>query len=122
MRSLISLRIASLVVRLAINVLEKLLDSANLKASVYRSSVEGDVTVVVSVFGVEGVACTARAVDGPASSANLTLEGVDCFACIRISSSEFDIMRTLLNLLAVRWKLFNVLGKLSVERFKAKSD
>ena len=73
MQSLISLRIASLVIRLAIRVLEKILDSAKLKASVYRSSVEGNVTVVVSVLGVEGVACTAGAVGGPASSANLTL-------------------------------------------------
>ena len=122
MQSVISLRIASLVVRLAISVLEKFLDNANLKASVDRSSVEGDVTVIVSIFGVEGVASTAGAVDGPASSANLTLEGVDCFTCIRNSSSEFDIMRTLLNLLAIRWKLFNLVGNLSVERFKAKSE
>ena len=110
MQSLTSLRIASLLVRMAINVLEKTLDSAKLKASVYRSSVEGDVTVVGSVFGVEGVACTVGAVDGPASSANLTLEDVDCFTCIKVSSSEFDIMRTLLNLLATRWKLFDLLG------------
>ena len=94
MQSLISLRIASLVVRLAIRVLEKVFDSTKLKASVYRSSVEGDVTVVVSVLGVEGVACTAGAVDGPALSANLTFEGVDCFTCIRVSSSELDIMST----------------------------
>ena len=122
MQSLIPLRIASLVVRLTISVLEKNLDNAKLKAFVYKSSEEGDVTVVVSVFGVEGVACTTGAVDGPASSANLTLDGIDCFTCIRVSSSEFDIMRTLLNLLAIRWKLFNLVGNLSVERFKAKGE
>ena len=86
-QSLISLKIASLVVRLAISVLEKILDSAKLKTSVYRSSVEGEVTVVVSIFGVEGVARTAGADDGSASSANLTLEGVDCFTCIRVSTA-----------------------------------
>ena len=36
----------ALLVRLAISVLEKILDSAKLKASVYRSSVEGDMTTV----------------------------------------------------------------------------
>ena len=56
---------------------------------------DDEVTVVVSVLGVVGVAGTARAVDGPASSANLTLDGVDCFTCIRVLSSEFDIISTL---------------------------
>ena len=62
------------------------MDSAKLKASVYRSSVYGEVTIVVSVLRVEGVAGTAGAVDGPASSANLTLDGVECFTCIRVLS------------------------------------
>ena len=83
-QSLISLRIAPLEVRLAIRVLEKILDSAKLKAS-----------VVVSLLGVEGVAGTAGAVDGHASSPNLTIDGVECFTYIRVSSSEFDIMSTL---------------------------
>ena len=101
-QSLISLRIASFEVRLAIRVLENILDSGKPKASVYRSSVEGEVTVVVSVLGVEGVAGTAGAVDGPASSANLTLGGFECFTCIRVSSSELDIVSTLWNLHAIR--------------------
>ena len=75
--SLISFRIVSFEVRLAIKVLENILDNAQLKASLCRSSVGGEVTVVVSVFGVDGVAGAAGAVDGPALSANLTLDGVD---------------------------------------------
>ena len=78
---------------LAIRVLENFLDNAKLKASVYRSSVDGEVIVVVSVFGVNNVAGTAGAVDGPAPSANPNLDGVDCFTCMRVSSSEFDIIR-----------------------------
>ena len=46
---MISLRIASFDVRLAIKVLENIFDKAKLKASVYKSSVDGEVTVVVSV-------------------------------------------------------------------------
>ena len=79
-------------VRLAIKVLENILDNEKLKASVYRSSVDGEVTAVVSVFGVDGVAGTARAVDGLALSANLTLDGVDRFTGMSVSSSEFDII------------------------------
>ena len=80
-------------------------------------------TIVVSVVGVFGVAGTAWADDGPASSENLTLEGVDCLTCIKVSSSEFDCdMYTLLNLFAIRWKLFNLGSDLLVERFKAKSE
>ena len=52
-------------------------------------------TVMVSVLGVNGVSCAAGALDGPASSANLTLDGVECFTCIRVSSSELDITGTL---------------------------
>ena len=72
-----------------------------MKTSVCRSSVEGEVTVVVSVLVVKGVAGTVGAVDGPASSANLTLDGVECFTCITVSSSELDIISTLWNLLAI---------------------
>ena len=80
--------------RLAISVLENILNNAKLKASVNRSSVDGKVTVVVSVFGVDGVAGTAGAVDGPVLSGNLTLNGVECFTCMRVSSSEFEIINT----------------------------
>ena len=44
----------------------------------------------MSVLGVTDVVGTAGAVDGPASSANLTLEGVDCLICSKVSSSEFE--------------------------------
>ena len=53
---------------------------------------------------------------------NLTLEGVECFNCIRVSSSKLDIMSTLWNLFAIRWKLFKLLGNCFVEQFKAKSE
>ena len=46
--------------------------------------------LTLRLLGVTGVAGTAVAVDGPASSANLTLEGVDCLICSKISSSEFE--------------------------------
>ena len=62
--------------RLAIRSLENIFDKAKLKAFVYKSSVDGEVTVVVSVFGIDGVAGTERALDRPASSANRTLDGV----------------------------------------------
>ena len=77
--------------RLAIRVLENVFDKAKLKASVYKSSVDGEVTVVVSVLGVDGVAGTERAMDGPASSANRTLDGVEWFNCmgfLRLSSTS----------------------------------
>ena len=85
-----SFKIASLLVRLAISVLEKIFERAKLNNSKYRSSTEGDITVVVSVLGETGVAGTTGAVDGPASTANLTLEGVDCLNCIKVSSSEIE--------------------------------
>ena len=120
--SLISLRITSFEVSLGIRLLENILDSAKLKASVYRSSLDGKVTIVVSVLSVEGVDGTARAVDGPVSSAHLTLDGVECFTCIRISSSELDIMSTLWNFFATLWKLFKFLGDCFFGWFKAKSE
>ena len=55
---------------------------------------DGKTTVVLSVFGVDSVAGTERAVDGPASSTNRTLDGVECFSCMRVSSSEFGIIKT----------------------------
>ena len=81
-------------VRLAVRVLENFLDNTKLKVSVYRSSVDGEITVVVSVLGVDGVSGTAGSVDGPSLSTNLTLDGVNCFTCMRVLSSEFDIIRT----------------------------
>ena len=74
--------------RLAIKVLENIFDKAKLKASVYKSSVDGEVTFVVSVFGVDGVACTDGAVDEPASSANCTFEGVDSIARVFLHHSS----------------------------------
>ena len=98
--------------RLAIKVLENIFDKAKLKATVYESSVDGDVTVVVSMFGVDGVACTDGAVDGPASSANRNFEGVECFNCMSVSSSELDIINTFWKLLATRWKITEILIRL----------
>ena len=93
-QSLISLRIASFDVRLAIRKLENIFDKVKLKASVYKSAADGKVTIVVSVFRVDGAAGTERAVDGTASSASRTLNGVECFSCMRVSLSEFDIIKT----------------------------
>ena len=101
-QSLISLRIAYFDVRLAIKEMENIF-KAKLKASVYKS-VDGEVSVVVSVFGVDGFSCTDGAVDGPASSKNRTFESVESFNCMSVSSSEFDIINTLWKLLASRWK------------------
>ena len=88
MQSRISFKIASLVVRLAIRELEKILESAKLNESRYKSSTDGEVAVV-SVVGVMGVTGAAWTVEGP-SSANLTLDGVDCLIVISVSSSEGD--------------------------------
>ena len=88
MQSRISFKIASFVVRLAMRELEKIFDSAKLKKSMYKSSTEGEVAVV-SVVGVMGVTGAAGTVEGPAS-ANRTLEGVDCFTVISVSSSDGD--------------------------------
>ena len=65
-----------------------------------------EVTVVVSVFGVDGVAGAARAADGPVSSANLTLDGVDCFTCIRVSLSKLVRFSTLLMTSLVRCEIY----------------
>ena len=94
----------------------------NLKASVYKLSVDGEVTVVVSVFGVDGVACTDGAVAGPASSANSTFEVVECFNCASVSSSEFDIINTSWKLLAACWKLLRFSSDWLVKWFKAKRE
>ena len=102
-------------------VLENTFDKAKLKAFEYKSSVDGENTVVVSVFRVDGVACTDGAVDGPASSANRTFE-LKCFNCMSVSSSEFDVIKTLWKLLATRWKLLRFLYDWLVQRFKAKSE
>ena len=104
-QSLISLRIASFVVRLAIRVQEKTFDNAKLKASIFRSSVDGEVTVVVSVFGVDGVAGIDGAVEGPSSSAKRTFDGVECLSCITVPSSECDIIKTFWKVLAILRKL-----------------
>ena len=102
--------IASFDLRLAIKVLEIIFEKAKLKASVYKSSVDGEVTVVVSVFGVDGVACIDGAMDGPASSANSIFEGVERFNCMSISSKEFDIINTLWKLIGICWKLLRFLS------------
>ena len=88
MQSRISFKIASLVDRLAIRELEKILESAKLNESRYKSSTDGEVAVV-SVVGVMGVTGAAWTVDGP-SSANLTLDGVYCLTVTSVSSSEGD--------------------------------
>ena len=88
MQSRISFKIASLVVRLAIRELEKTLESVKLNESRYKTSTDGEVAVV-SVVGVMGVTGAAWTVEGP-SSANRTLDGVDCLTVISVSSSEGD--------------------------------
>ena len=103
------MRIASFDARLAIRVLENIFVKATLKASVYKSSVDGEVTVVVSVFGVDVVAGTERAVDGPVSSPNRTVDGVECFNCMRVSSSEFEIIKNVLDFAGNSLKLLRFL-------------
>ena len=88
MQSRISFKIASSVVRLAIRDLEKILESAKLNNSRYKSSTDGEVAVV-SVVGVIGVTGAAWTVEGP-SSAKHTLDGVDFLTVISVSSSDVD--------------------------------
>ena len=82
---LFALRIASLDVKPAMSVLEKNLKWAKLKAFVKKSSLDGDVTVIVSVPGVTDAD---GAVEGPASSAKQAFDGADCFICETVSSLD----------------------------------
>ena len=87
---------ASLEVRLAMGILKKIFDRAKLKASVKRSSVDNDVTVVVSVFEVEGVAgtdggCRWTCFIGETNFGWASLKmNFDCFSCKSVSSSDLQ--------------------------------
>ena len=66
------------------SVLEKIFKRAKLKACVYKLSLDGVVTVVVSVPGVEGVTGADRAVERSASPSKRTFDGVACFNCEKV--------------------------------------
>ena len=63
-------------VKLAMSVLEKILERAKIKASVYKSLLDGDVTVVVSVPGVKGVTGADEAAEGPEFLLMLTVHRI----------------------------------------------
>ena len=64
-------------------------EGQKLKESVFKSSVDGlFVTFVESIRGFEGVAVFYSALEGPASSANLTLEKIACLILCSVSSLE----------------------------------
>ena len=90
---------------------KKIFESAKLNASVYKSSLDGVVKLVVSVPGVEGVTDADGAVDGSALSTKQTFEGVACFIWDSVSSSDYDIINTvwkeLANCLKFEECLFN---------------
>ena len=80
-QSRISLSFASFEIRLALSVLGKTFEMAKMKASVYKSPLDVVVTVVVYVSGFEVVTGADGAVQGPASSAKRTFDGLACFIC-----------------------------------------
>ena len=98
-------------VRLAIRVLEKFFESAELNESVERSSVDVAVFVlfVVWLHVVEGVVAGGGAFEDPVPSVNQTFDGVACMMLRSDSSSKFVIMTT-------DWILFAIVLKLEIEK------
>ena len=77
----------------------------------YKSSVDGEVTVVVSVFGVDGVACTDGALYGPASSVNRTFDGVECFF-IRVRHHQY-LVEAICNSLEIMAIFIRLIGEVT---------